>query len=88
MGQFEGVLTPKYVLIDMMLLWLKVSVVLSLDIIMTAVSKWQTYVSYKGEHQTLTKLSIRHHIWSVEICHTTISESTITMLMCKGRNFV
>ncbi len=26
------------------------------------VSKGQTYMSYKGEHQTLTEQSMRHHV--------------------------
>ncbi len=36
---------------------------------------------YKGEHQTLTKQSVRHQICPGEICCTAKSESAITMLM-------
>ncbi len=38
------------------------------------VSKVQTEISYKGELQTLTKLSMRHQVCPGEICHTTISQ--------------
>ncbi len=38
------------------------------------VSKGQTEMSYKGELQTLTKLSIRHQVCRGETCSTTISE--------------
>ncbi len=41
----------------------------------------QPDMSYKGEIQTLTKLSMRHQVCPCETCRTTISESTITMLM-------
>ncbi len=44
------------------------------------VSKGQTDMSYKGEMQTLTKLS------PGETCYTTISEVIITMLMSRGRH--
>ncbi len=47
------------------------------------VSKGQTYMSYKGEFQTLTKLIMRHQVCPAETCHATISESTITMFMPK-----
>ncbi len=50
------------------------------------VSKGQTDMSYKGELQTLTKLSMRHHVCPSETCRMTISESTITMLMSRGRS--
>ncbi len=59
------------------------------DILKTAVayvSKGQTDMSYKGEFQTLTKLSMRHQVCPGETCHITISESTITMLMSRGRS--
>ncbi len=36
------------------------------------VSKGQTDISYKGEPQTLTKLSMRHQVCPSETCHTTI----------------
>ncbi len=57
------------------------------DILKTAVanvSKGQTDMSYKGELQILTKLSMRHQVCPGETCHTNISESTITMLMSRG----
>ncbi len=50
----------------------------------TNVSKGQTDIAYKGELQTLTKLSMRHQICPSETCYTTISESTITIPMSKG----
>ncbi len=56
-----------------------------LNIIMTAVAnvkKGQADISYKGELQTLTKQSMRHQFFPGETCHTTISESTITMKNC------
>ncbi len=56
---------------------------------MTAVDdvrKGQTYMLYKGEHQTLIKLSMRHQVCAAETCHATISESAITMLMSRGRH--
>ncbi len=60
------------------------------DILMTAVtdvSKGQTYMSYIGELQTLTKLNIRHKVCPGENCWTTISDSIITtMLMSRGRS--
>ncbi len=52
------------------------------DILMTAVAdvnKGQKEMSYKGELQTLTKLSMRHQV----CCNETISESTVTMLICR-----
>ncbi len=58
------------------------------DIRMTSVanvSKEQTDMSYKGELQTLTKLSMRHKVYPGETCCTTISKSIITMLMSRGR---
>ncbi len=33
---------------------------------------------------TLNKQSMRHQVYTSEICHTTISESTIAMLMCRA----
>ncbi len=48
---------------------------------MTAVAdirKVQADISYKGEHQTLTKQGMRHQICPGETCHTTISEPSIT----------
>ncbi len=56
------------------------------DILKTAVanvSKWQTYMSHKGELQTLTKLSMRHQACLSETCRMIISESIITMLMSR-----
>ncbi len=56
------------------------------DILMTAavgVLKGQTAMSYKSELQTLTKQSMRHQVCTGETRH--ISESTITMLMSRGR---
>ncbi len=50
------------------------------------VSKGQTDMSYKGGLQTLTKLSMRHQVCPGETCHMAISESTLTMLMSRGRN--
>ncbi len=41
------------------------------------VSKGQTYISYKGELQTLNKQSMRHNVCPGETCHTTISEFAI-----------
>ncbi len=50
------------------------------------VSKVQTDMSYKGNLQTLTKLSMRHQVCPGETCHTNISVSTITTLMFRGRS--
>ncbi len=50
------------------------------------VRKGQTYMSYKGEHQMLTKQSIRHQVCSGGAC-LTILESAMTiliMLMSRG----
>ncbi len=62
------------------------------DILMTAVagvSKGQTDMSYKGELQTPTKLSMRHQVCPGETFCTAIPDSAITMLMSRGRsNFV
>ncbi len=58
------------------------------DILMIAVanvSKGQTDMSYKGELQSLTKLSMRYQVCHSETCCTIISESTITMPMSRGR---
>ncbi len=52
----------------------------------TDVSKGQTDMSYKGDPQTLTKLSMRRQICPGETCCTTIIESIITMLMSRGRS--
>ncbi len=46
------------------------------------VRKGQTYMSYKGELLTLTKLSIRHQVCPGETYRTTILETTITMEAC------
>ncbi len=59
------------------------------DILKTAVadvSKGKTDMSYKGELQTLTKLSMRHQVCPSETCHAIISGSIITMLMSRGRS--
>ncbi len=48
------------------------------------VLKGQTAMSYKSELQTLTKQSMRHQVCTGETRH--ISESTITMLMSRGRS--
>ncbi len=50
------------------------------------VSKGQTDMSYKGELQTLTKLSMRHQVCHSETCRAIISESVLTMLMSRGRS--
>ncbi len=47
------------------------------DILMIAIDnvrKGQTYMSYNGELQTLTKLSMRHQVWPGEIFRTSIPE--------------
>ncbi len=52
------------------------------DILLTAVannSKGQTDMSYKGELQTLTKLSMKHQVCPGETCRTTTSGSIITI---------
>ncbi len=49
----------------------------------TYVSKGQTD---KGELQTLTKLSMKHQVCPSETCRMTILESTISMLMSRGRS--
>ncbi len=49
------------------------------------VNKGQTDMSYKGEFLQLTKLCMRYQVCPGETCHTTISESTITILMSRGR---
>ncbi len=41
-------------------------------------------MSYIGEHQTLTELSMRHQVCPSETCYTIISEFTITMLMSRA----
>ncbi len=41
-------------------------------------------MSHKGELQTLTKLSMRHHVCPRETCCAIISETIITMLMSEG----
>ncbi len=38
------------------------------------VRKWQTDMPFQGEHQTLTKKSIRHHVCHGETCCTFISD--------------
>ncbi len=43
-------------------------------------------MSYKGELQTPTKQSMRHQVYPGETCHTTMSESAITILMSRGRS--
>ncbi len=48
------------------------------------VSKGQTDMSYKSELQIPTKLCMRHQVCPSETCHTTISESIITMFMSRG----
>ncbi len=50
------------------------------------VSKGQTDMSYKGELQTLTNLSVKQQGCPDETCCTTISESIITMLISRGRS--
>ncbi len=55
---------------------------------MTAVAdvrKEQIDMLHQGEHQTLTKQSMRHQVCSGETCHTIISESAMTMLMSRGQ---
>ncbi len=52
------------------------------------VSKGQTNMTYKGELQTLTNLSMRHQVCPRETCRAIISESIITMLMSRGRTEV
>ncbi len=46
------------------------------------VSKGTTYMSYKWDPQTLTKLSMRHQVCSGVTYHTTISVSTTTIIYC------
>ncbi len=41
-------------------------------------------MSYKGEHQTLTKLSMRHRVCPSETSRAIISESVLTMVMSRG----
>ncbi len=48
------------------------------------VRKGQTNMSYKLEHQTLTRQSVRCQVCPGETCHTTVSEFVITMLMSRG----
>ncbi len=48
-------------------------------------SKGQTDMTYKGELQTLTKLSIRHQVCPGETYSTTIPESTTTQLFVPQR---
>ncbi len=48
--------------------------------------KRQTHMSYKGELQTFTKLSMRHQVCPSETGDTTTSEST--MLMSRGRGYI
>ncbi len=45
-----------------------------------------TVMAHKGELQTLTKLSIRHQICPSETCVVQSYQSTITMLMFRGRS--
>ncbi len=49
------------------------------------IRKGQTDMLYKGEHQTLTKQSMRHQACSGATCCTIISESAITMLMSSDK---
>ncbi len=51
-------------------------------------SEGQTDMPHKGKLQTLTKLSMRYQVCPSETCHTIISESTIVMLMFRGRRNV
>ncbi len=44
-------------------------------------------MSYKGELQTFTKLSMRHKVCRGETCRTTISESTKTC-SCPGAEVI
>ncbi len=57
-----------------------------LKIAVADVTKGQTDMSYKGELQPLTRLSMRHHVCPSETCGTITSVSTITMLMSSGRS--
>ncbi len=50
------------------------------------VSKGQTDMSYKAELQTLTKQNMDTKSVLVDSCHTTISESAITMLISRNRS--
>ncbi len=50
------------------------------------VNKGQTDMSYKGEFLQLTKLCMRYQVCPGETCHTTISESILTMPMSRGRS--
>ncbi len=55
-------------------LWLGRGIFLQMKLRVCAdVSKGQTDVSYKGELQTLTKLSIRHQVCPSETCCAIIS---------------
>ncbi len=56
---------------------------------MTAVAnvgKEQTDMSYKGELQTLTKLSMGHQVCPGETCCTTISRVHINNAYVQGQN--
>ncbi len=59
------------------------------DILKTAVadaSKGKTDILHKGELQTFTTLSMRYQFCPSETYRTIISESTITILMSRGRS--
>ncbi len=55
-------------------------------IVVANVGKGQTDMSYKGELQTLTKLSMGHQVCPGETYRTTISESIITMYISRDRS--
>ncbi len=57
-----------------------------LKTVVADVSKGQIDMSYKGELQTLVKLSMRHKVCPSETCCVIISESIIPMLMSWGRS--
>ncbi len=57
-----------------------------LKTVVANVSKEQTDMSYKGELQTLTKLSMRRQVCPSETWPTIISDSIITMLLSRGRS--
>ncbi len=52
------------------------------------VRKGHTAMPYRGDHQTLTEQSMRYQISPVETCHTTMSESVITMLISVYKNLI
>ncbi len=50
-------------------------------IAVASVSKRQTDMSYKGELQTLTNLSMRHQVCPGETCHKIVLQSMLSFSM-------